>query len=164
MFGRPFKSLENGVFVALTVRWILFFLAAVVASASLHSPYDGMGVALIAALDAASVHTTTTGQYFAVTLQNKLWIDQLTDRIFVKLAVEHIRNGTANALDVDDLYNVATKEALADVKRAADGTEIFGPSWPKTARFFAVLARTIGALVSYGLYYGAAIGLGSVLK
>ena len=70
---------------------------------------------------------------------------------------EDIKASGANAVDVDGLFNTATKEAIADVKKADENSKLES-GWldSVTWHWFGGVLSFVGQVIGYWLYYGSA--------
>ena len=108
---------------------------------------------LLIALDLASQGSTQALGLQMKALEQKLWMDELTNRIFFEKLVDAVRAG--GHIDVSELYKTSTASAADDIKSYIQGQDMFMQSC--ASKFFTALALNIfGYLIVYGAAYLAA--------
>jgi hypothetical protein len=91
---------------------------------------------------------------FREELQKLGWAEGRNIRI---LLLEDIRELGSNSIDVDELFRRATKEAVADVKKAEEDSKIDSGWLDSTGwHWFGGLLSFLGQTLGYLLYYGSA--------
>jgi hypothetical protein len=90
-------------------------------------------------------------------------MDRLTNRCFYRLFFEEIRTGNGGTrADIDELFKLASAEALADIKRADDDSAKDAGFLDKTAwHWFGGILSFLWRCVSFYVYYGSAMYVGS---
>jgi hypothetical protein len=90
------------------------------------------------------------------------WKDRLTDRCFYSLLFEEIRIGNGSRIDIDELFKLASAEALVDIKRADNESAEEAGILDKTAwHWFGGALSFLWRCASFYLYYRSAIYVGS---
>lgn len=159
IIGRELQKLNSQAWAYALFRWIsLWILIAYCAS---KGPAGSTAGAVIIAVEIIAV-----GSWKALVLalngvSTKDWMDRLTDRIFFKLLIEEFRAGRGSTLEVDDLFIVAGKQAVEDMKRASqdsiDSAGMFGSvGWHWFGGSLSFLWQLIASVLWYGsaLYFG----------
>ena len=162
LVGREYRKSVSQAFAFAAYRWIAIWLI-IAACASKGDLGIACGLVVVAADIIATGNFIATA--FALNEQTrKDWLDLLTNRIFYKLLFEQIRGGSGAAVDVDELFNLASKEAVADMKRAAEDSAVDAGFFDKTGwHWIGGVLSFIWRCVSSILYYGSALYVGSVL-
>jgi len=78
--------------------------------------YTSVCIILLLAIDLATQSIITAMEAFSLDLRDKVWMDTLTNRMFYRNFIEEVRLG--NRPDVDEMFSISTKEAVADIKKA----------------------------------------------
>ncbi len=94
--------------------------------------------------------------------ERKDWMDRLTNRLFYKQLIEAGQDGRGRHVNVDELFNMARKDALADIERANkdsvfDAGFLGSTGW----HWFGGMLSFVGQWVGFALYYGSALYIGS---
>jgi hypothetical protein len=160
LIARDYRKFVSQGVAYIAFRWIIiWFIIAVCASKG----QRGIAVALALAGVDVIAEGASKATVFAIEQQSRQdWRDRLTNRCFYKLLFERIRDGHSSGLDVEELFAVASKDALADIERAnrasaADAGFLDTTAW----HWFGGIISFLWRCVSFGVYYGSALYLGS---
>jgi hypothetical protein len=118
-------------------------------------------VILLIAIDLALKTNMTFVEASAIEISDKMWFYTLTNRIFYRGFFEKVRSG--EHLDVDYLFQEASKSAVEDIKQARDDEtlemELGG------LKKFGVAAWSFAlTIVGYATEYGVPFIVASLLK
>jgi hypothetical protein len=119
-------------------------------------PYTSVCIILLLAIDLATQGVLIALEALVTDLKEKVWVDMLTDRIFYRNFIDEIRLG--NRPDVDHMFSLATKDAVADVLKAReDGGQNLQRGW------LGKLSWGAWALISNAFSYALGYGIPMVL-
>ena len=160
LIGRDYRKSISQAIAYGTYKWIaVWFIIAICASKG------QLGVA--AGLVVVAVDIVAGGLFRGIALvlieqSRQDWRDRLTNRCFYKILFEELRDGRSANVDVDELFQFAAKEALADIKRAGDYSAIqAGFLDTKAWHWIGGILSFLWLCVSFGVYYGSTLYLGS---
>ena len=151
------KKLTNGAGmidarnVAEAWGWIAFrmvtsFALLVFAFLNFDRPTTQLCLVLLIAIGLASQGATQSLEFQLKALQQKLWMDELTNRI------DAVRSGSH--VDVSELYKTSTTSAASDIKSYVEGQDMFLQSI--SSKVFAALWSFAFNVFGYVIVYGAA--------
>ena len=111
---------------------------------------------LLIALDLASQGATQALGLQMKRLQQKLWMDELTNRIFFEELVDAVRAG--GHVNVPELYKASSTSASNDIKSYVEGQDMFLQSTGSKlfAAFWSFTFNIFGNFIVYGAAYVAA--------
>lgn len=157
MWGRLYRKSLSQAVAFIWFRWIAVWLLVV----SLAGMPNGTALSLIVIvldLGIRAVGVSTFHQNQETRRQD--WHDRLTNRLFYRLFYESVRDG--RLIDVDVLFEEATRMARKDIEKAQDDEMAFSPKYLDKTWW-----HWIGGVISFvwlgismTLYYGSAIALG----
>lgn len=160
LIGRDYRKSISQTWAYIAYRWLAIWLIIAMCAA-----YGKPGIAaglVVAAVDIIGGGNSLAVAVFLNEKSRKDWMDRLTNRCFYKLLVEEVRAGRSNNIDVDELFKAASQEAVEDIKRADHDASmevgVFGTTW---WLWFGGVVSFLWKFVSFGLYYGSALYLGS---
>lgn len=156
LIGRDYrKGISQGLAFGV-FRWIAIWLL-VGACVANGSPTGTTGALVIIAMDIIAYASLRALAFTAADQQRKQWNDLLTNRIFYKFFWEELRGAGPNAIDIDELFNRARTEALADFEKADQSSKANYGWLDSTAWHWVGGALSfLGQFVGYCLYYGSA--------
>ena len=156
LIGRDFRKTISQAFAFSAFRWIAIWLL-VGACVAHGEPVGTTGALVIIAVDIIARSGFIGSSFSAVDKQRKQWADTLTNRTFYKLFWEELRGSGATGIDIDELFKRATKEALADIKKADEASKLDSGWLDSTPwHWFGGVLSFVGQIVGYCLYYGSA--------
>ncbi|MBR1302170.1 hypothetical protein [Bradyrhizobium sp. AUGA SZCCT0042] len=111
---------------------------------------------LLIALDLASQGATQALGLQMKALQQKLWMDELTNRIFFEELVDAVRAG--GHVNVPELYKASSTAAAKDIKSYVEGEDMFlqTTSSKLVAAFWSFTVNVLGNFAVYGAAYAVA--------
>jgi hypothetical protein len=107
---------------------------------------------LLIALDLASQGAMQGLGHEMKALKQKLWMDELTNRIFFEELVNAVRAG--GHIDVPELYKTSSASAVNDIKSYVEAQGMFLQS--SASKFFAAFWTFAFNVFGYFIVYGAA--------
>lgn len=147
--------------VAEAWGWIAFrmvtgFALTVFAFVILDRQAAYMCLVLLIAIDLASQGAAQSLGLQMKALQQKLWMDELTNRIFFEELVDAVRAG--GHVDVPELYKTSSASAAKDIKSYVQGEDMFLQSLDSKlfAAFWSFAFNVFGYFLVYGAAYVAA--------
>jgi len=130
----------------MLVRFCLIFAAFKLGGAN-----TNVCIILLLAIDLATQGLLIALEAIVTDLKEKVWVDTLTNRLFYRNFIDEIRLG--NRPDVDHMFNLATKDAVADVLKArADAGQNLEMGW--FGKFGWGTWSFVSNAFSYALGYG----------
>jgi hypothetical protein len=138
-------------------KWTFLFVASAWVVSQVGRDMGIVCVALIAAVDVAIQVTVKVNDLNTRLLHEKLWLDELSTRLFYEEFVNRLRAG--DRPDVGELYKASSKRAVTDITEWKADNQI-GLFWTFAAATWTFVWQWIGYLI----YYGGAFALGSALR
>jgi hypothetical protein len=157
--GRQYRKGMSRTVAFVLFRWVALWLM-VAACAGLGQA--GQAAALVIVATDIVIESVFLGQWaYRTDEARERWVDTLTHRIFYRLLFDLVRDHGTQDIDIDYLFSKATEEAGADL-RSVDKREDF---WADTTlwHWFGGAWSFLYQFLSYGLYYGSAFYLGSIV-
>ena len=136
----------------IAFRTITGFALAVFAFLTFDRQTAQLCVVLLIALDLASQGVALALGHQMKALEQKLWMDELTNRIFFEELVDAVRAG--GHIDVQQLYKTSSASAAKDIKSYVDAKGMFLES--SASKFFAAFLTFASNVFGYFFVYGAA--------
>ena len=160
LIGRDYRKSISQAFAYGAYKWIAVWL--IIATCASKGQLGVAAGLVVAAVDIVA-GSLFTGIALVLNEQSRRdWMDRLTNRCFYTILFQELRDGRSASVDVDELFQLAAKEALADIKRAGDDSAIqAGFLDTKAWHWIGGILLFLWLSVSFGLYYGSALYLGS---
>jgi hypothetical protein len=160
LIGREYRKAISQAWSHIAYRWLAIWLI-ILWCASKGQPGIAAGL-VVAAVDIIGGANSLATAFLLNEKSRNDWLDRLTNRCFYKLLVAEVRAGRSSNIDVDDLFKAASQEAVKDINRADQDASMeagfLGATW---WQWFGGIVSFIWKFVSFGLYYGSALYLGS---
>lgn len=131
----------------MLLRFCLIFAAF-----KLGGNFTSVCIILLLVLDLTLQGLVMATEAFITDLKEKVWMDTLTNRLFYRNFIEEIRLG--NRPDVDQMFSISTKEAVADVRKAReDAGQNLDMGWAGKLGWgiWSFLSNAFGYAVGYGI-------------
>lgn len=160
LIGRDFKKSVSQLWANLLFRWVaLWILVAFCASKGPAGFVAGIVIIAVEIIVVSSVR----GLLLVLEVHaRKDWYDRLTNRLFYGLLIEEFRAGRGSMLDVDELFKLATKQAIEDINIAdTDSNTAAGALGTTSWHWFGGVLSFVGQVIGSFLWYGSALVIGS---
>ena len=159
LFGRAYRKFVAQLWAYIAYRWVAVWLLVAACSARGQAGEAAAFVIIAGDLSAGVIAKIIVG--VTEDAYRKDWLDRLTNRMFYKLFWDQLVDGGARSVDVSHLFQQATKDAVADIKIAADDDKMLWGALDKTAWHWAGgVISFLWQWVAAILYYGSAWTVG----
>ena len=131
---------------------VLLRFVLILSAFKLGGNYTSACIILLLAIDLATQSIITAMEAFSLDLNDKAWMDTLTNRIFYRNFIDEIRRG--NRPDVDEMFSLSTKDAVADIKKARqDAGQNLNMGWSAKLGWgtWSFFSNVIGYAAGYGI-------------